>query len=206
MASRQRIVDAARRLVEHSGPATLSMRKLAADLGVAPTAIYWHLGSRRDVLEAVLDDLIAELPPIEPVGATAHDRLRSAAHLLRDLHRDHAATSQLAHELGRDADLSFPAQVAIAREVAGAGLNGDRAADAVRAILHLVGGFLMVEGSFRERAAGAPTTATLWGQRAPADIPVEIREALARPIDSADVFATTLDHLLRSLLDHDSEP
>ena len=39
------IVDAARRLVDH-GVDAVNVWKVAADVGLAPTAIYWHVGSR----------------------------------------------------------------------------------------------------------------------------------------------------------------
>ncbi len=193
-------------MVESGGADSLSMRKLATDLGVAPTAIYWHLGGRRAVLDAVLDDMIRELPPIEPLGDTIRERLRAAALELRDLHLDNVAASHLAHVLHRDADLSFAAQVALAREVAAAGLDGERAADAVRAILYVVGGFLMVEGSFRQRPPGSPSTASLWKERPATDLPDDLRAAMGRDIDASTVFDTTLDLLLSSILEPHTEP
>src|SRR5579871_4333073 len=60
-AMRVRLIQAARALVEAGGPDALSMRKVAADVGVAATAIYWHVGSRDDLLHAVLDAMI-DLP------------------------------------------------------------------------------------------------------------------------------------------------
>ncbi len=204
--TRERIVAAARSIVEFGSADRLSMRKLATDLGVAPTAIYWHLGGRRAVLNAVLDDMIQALPAIEPVGDSIRARLRGAALELRDLHLDNPAASQLAHALHRDADLSFSAQLALAHEVAAAGLDGDRAADAVRAILYVVGGFLMVEGSFRERPPGSPSTASLWQERDTADLPAALHTAMGREIDASTVFNTTLDLLLSSILDPRLEP
>ena len=43
---RERVVNTARALIEGGGVDAVSMRKLAAEMGVAPTAVYWHVGSR----------------------------------------------------------------------------------------------------------------------------------------------------------------
>ncbi|HEX4776687.1 MAG TPA: TetR family transcriptional regulator, partial [Acidimicrobiia bacterium] len=44
--TKERIVDEALGIVERDGVDQLSMRKLAAQLGVQPTSIYWHVGGR----------------------------------------------------------------------------------------------------------------------------------------------------------------
>src|SRR5205085_12120086 len=67
-ADHERIVAAGRALIEAGGVEALSMRKLAAEVGVAPTAIYWHVGSREDLLNAVLDAMVDDLPPIAARG------------------------------------------------------------------------------------------------------------------------------------------
>src|SRR5438094_3685918 len=113
-ADHERIVAAARALIEAGGVEALSMRKLAAEVGVAPTAIYWHVGSREDLLNAVLDSMIADLPPIRGRGTTARARLASVARSIRDQVRATTTTQQLANALSRNAEVSFPAQVALA--------------------------------------------------------------------------------------------
>jgi AcrR family transcriptional regulator len=49
------VLDAATELVRAQGSAALTMRRLAAELGCAVTAIYWNVGNR----EALLDELVA---------------------------------------------------------------------------------------------------------------------------------------------------
>ncbi|WP_341728953.1 helix-turn-helix domain-containing protein [Brooklawnia sp.] len=49
------IVDASLRVVESEGIASLSMRRVADELGVAPMSLYRHVGDRRDLLIAMLD-------------------------------------------------------------------------------------------------------------------------------------------------------
>ena len=123
-ADHERIVAAARALIEAGGVEALSMRKLAAEVGVAPTAIYWHVGSREDLLNAVLDAMVDDLPPIAARGTSARARLASVARSIRDQVRATTPTQQLAAELGRTAELSFPGQVALTREMQAAGVGG----------------------------------------------------------------------------------
>jgi TetR/AcrR family tetracycline transcriptional repressor len=154
-----RVVETARRLIEAGGTEALSMRKLAAELGVAPTAIYWHVGGRAELLDAVLASMIADLPPIVARGDTAKARLAGIGHAVRQQVQSNPAAHALAVELDRSADVSFPGQLALAREVSAVGLRGVEAAHAVRAISFLIGGFQLLEGNFKRRSSSARTAA-----------------------------------------------
>jgi AcrR family transcriptional regulator len=200
-ASRARIVAAARRLVEADGVEAVSMRKVAAEVGLAPTAIYWHLGSREDLLNAVLDEMIADLPPIKARGAGARDRIASVARTARLEFHDHVRALQLATELGRGNELSFRAQVALAREMTAAGLDGDDAVAALRSILFLVGGFVMIEEEYRQREPAQVGTQGLWADVDEDAIDPAIREAMTRSTDTDALFTYTLDRLLDAVLD-----
>jgi TetR/AcrR family tetracycline transcriptional repressor len=61
------IVAAARDSLAEQGVGGLSMRSVARRLGVAPNALYSHLEGKSALVDAVLDDLIGEipLPPLE---------------------------------------------------------------------------------------------------------------------------------------------
>ena len=49
MATGDEILDRALALVEAEGAEALTMRRLAGELGVATTTIYWHVGNRDDL-------------------------------------------------------------------------------------------------------------------------------------------------------------
>jgi AcrR family transcriptional regulator len=198
--SPDRVVDAARRMVESGGIEALSMRKLAADLGVAPTAIYWHVGGRDELLHQVLDQMLAEAHRVDARGDTAHERLASVARAIRRQVRASPFLHQLAVHLDRTADASFPGQLALAREVTAAGLAGTEAADAVRSVLFLIGGFQLLEGNFRRRPAGARTSQELWRAVGDPTIDPALRAALARETDTDALFDYALDALLGSIL------
>jgi AcrR family transcriptional regulator len=200
-ADHERIVAAARALIEAGGVEALSMRKLAADVGVAPTAIYWHVGSREDLLNAVLDAMVADLPPIVARGTNARGRLASVARSIRDQVRATTPTQQLAAELGRTAELSFPSQVALTREMQAAGVGGSDAAQAVRAVLFLVGGFILLEDNFAHRQPGSRTTQDLWRALDDDDIDPGLRRAMSRPANTDSLFDYAVDRLLASILE-----
>ena len=199
-ADQQRIVAAARELIATGGVDALSMRKLAAEVGVAPTAIYWHIGSREDLLNAVLDAMIADLPAIAARGSSPRSRLVSVARSIRDQVRATTDAQQLAAELGRTAELSFPGQVALTREMQAAGVTGSDAAQAVRAVLFLVGGFILLEDNFAHRQPGSRTTHELWQALDDDAIDPTLRKAMAKPANTDTLFDYAVERLLASIL------
>lgn len=56
--SREAIVNAALKHIDHEGAQGLTMRALAKELGVAPMALYRYVHGREDLLEAVVDVLL----------------------------------------------------------------------------------------------------------------------------------------------------
>jgi AcrR family transcriptional regulator len=59
--SREDIVDAATTIVEAGGYEEMSIRSLAADLGVAPMSLYRHIRDKDDLLNEVVDRLLAQV-------------------------------------------------------------------------------------------------------------------------------------------------
>ena len=84
------IVEQALEVLDRHGLADLSMRRLAADLGVQPSALYWHFANKQALLAAVADEVlrrgareIPDGPWPEQVTAYAH-QLRDAMLAYRD--------------------------------------------------------------------------------------------------------------------------
>lgn len=197
---RQRLIDAARSIVESDGIDGLSMRRLAAKVGVAPTAIYWHVGNREKVLHAVLDQMLSELPPVEAKGRNPRARVASLARALRLQNLDSISTTQLARHLGRSGELYFPPQAALARELASAGLHGEEAARAVRAIMFVVGGFVLLEDSYERGQAVPGAVGALWKDVEDPIIDDELRVAMSTPVLPAGIFDFTIERLLASII------
>lgn len=90
---RSDVIGRAIDLLDEVGLAGLSMRRLAGDLGVQPSALYHHVASKRELLGAVADEIVARGRRSTEVLAW-QDELRLVCVELRDTmlrHRDGAA-------------------------------------------------------------------------------------------------------------------
>jgi len=58
----ERIIDAAIAELDAHGAERLTMRKLAERLEVTSTALYWHVSTKRDLLDLALDHAVGEAP------------------------------------------------------------------------------------------------------------------------------------------------
>lgn len=199
-ATRRQLLDAARTIIEVEGPDALSMRRLAAKVGVAPTAIYWHLGKRQDVLNAVLDEMLAHLPPVVASGHKPRERITSLAHAIYNRSMESMSTTLLARMLGRSGELYFPPQAELARELSSAGIRGAQAARAVRAIMFVVGGFLLLEDSYERGEAVSGAVREPWQSFEDPLIDEQLRQAMIDPVLPTAMLDYTIERLLASIL------
>ncbi len=58
--SRERIVTATITLLDREGASALTMRKVAAELGVHATSLYWYVERREDLVDLAVDEVLAE--------------------------------------------------------------------------------------------------------------------------------------------------
>ena len=195
-ASREEIVAAARRMLVADGIGALSMRKLAADLGLAPTAIYWHVGDRDELLHAVFESMLAALPGVRATGRTPKARVASVARAIRSQVVADRTLTALAHALDRSGEVAFPAQVVLSREVSAAGVHGRAAEQLVRSILFAIGGLALLEHAFTEEPS---TTALRWAQLHDPTIDLGLLRAMRAPADLDALFEHTLAALLASV-------
>jgi AcrR family transcriptional regulator len=63
------VVAAGRRVAEAEGVGGLTIRRVAAELGAAPMAIYRHVKDKQELVLALLDDVAEGLPPLPAAGA-----------------------------------------------------------------------------------------------------------------------------------------
>ncbi len=139
------VLEGAGRIVDREGLDALTMRHLADELGVAVTSIYWHVGNREELGDALVDRLIAEMGTLRATGATPRERIASLARALRRRLLDRPHVVALAHERSRTATVFRPVSDAMATELADLGIAGPEAALALRALeLHVVTSVLLV--------------------------------------------------------------
>lgn len=195
--SRDEVVDTALRLIEDHDVTALTMRRLAAELGVAVTSIYWHVGNRDALLDLLVERLLADMGEVRPSGRTPRTRITSLLLLWRQRLWDRPHLIAVAHERGQTAAMFQPLQSALGAELRAVGLDGRAAAQAIRVLqVHVVSSVVM------ERAAGRgpstnPTDPSVWADSASDG---ELVAALAEPLDYETVFAFGVDALLDKLL------
>jgi hypothetical protein len=92
--------------------------------------------------------------------------------------------------------------VALAREATAAGLAGEEGADAVRAVLWLVGGFIMLERLPQQPDQPVQTTTTqeLWKSVREPGIDPALTKAMTRTPDPTALFETALTSLLDAVV------
>ena len=104
--SREAIVGAALDVVDRDGLDEASMRRVADEVGVAPSALYWHVRNKDELLQLVLDRVVGEveLPALDP--AHWQDQLKALAREMRRVlgtHRDIARVTLGAIPVGPNA-------------------------------------------------------------------------------------------------------
>ncbi|WP_406370730.1 TetR/AcrR family transcriptional regulator [Streptomyces sp. NBC_00647] len=197
--TRDEVLETAAGLVKRHGPDALTMRGLAAELGTAVTSIYWHVGNRESLLDALVERTVADLGEIRPTGRTPALRVVSVARALRRQLRDHPHLVAMVHERGLTERMFLPAQQALVREVHAAGLRGARAAEVVRAVQFQVVGFVLVERNRERSPLQRPGEEDLWDALTAEDDP-GLARALARPVDPERLFTTSVRALVDALL------
>src|SRR4029453_19368234 len=87
--TRERIVDEALAIIAHDGANALTMRRLAARLGVVPGALYHHVRNKQQLQDLLLDGVLAEIDlDLDPsLGWT--DQLKLLARRLRQVLEAH---------------------------------------------------------------------------------------------------------------------
>lgn len=139
------IVERAVDVLDQYGLADLSMRRIASELGLQPSALYHHFGNKQELLAAVADEVLQR-------GRHAdHDRLAweaavsAISHELRDAmlaYRDGAELVATVQAFGLGTrSLVEPLAAAFSR----GGLGDDLARAAAATVLHFVFGFVTEE-------------------------------------------------------------
>ncbi|MGH9244885.1 MAG: TetR family transcriptional regulator [Acidimicrobiales bacterium] len=87
--NRRQVLEAALRLVDRDGLDELSMRKLAAELGVEAMSLYKHVANKDDLLAGLADLVWAEIAAAAPARDDWPAWLRTVGHAVRDVVHRH---------------------------------------------------------------------------------------------------------------------
>jgi AcrR family transcriptional regulator len=197
---RDDVIDAALALVELGGGEALTMRKLAAELGVATTTIYWHVGNRDDLVLAVIARQAERQSAAKVIGDSPDERIRSAARNIWNNALSHRNVTALASQAGATTLLELPLEIALVEELERAGLRATAAADGLRAVLACVAGFLIMAWRREEQIPGDLRPAALWAAVDDDRLSDDTLTAMGRPADLDALFDSTLSAIVAGLL------
>ncbi|ABL82850.1 MULTISPECIES: TetR/AcrR family transcriptional regulator C-terminal domain-containing protein [unclassified Nocardioides] len=133
------VVDRAVGVLDAYGLADLTMRRLGAELGVQPSALYHHFANKQTLLAAVADEVLAR-GPSGPRPDAWDDRVAAVCGELRDAmlaYRDGAELVATAYSFGLGAAAPYDELVVALRE---GGLDPVLVPTAARTLLHFVFG------------------------------------------------------------------
>jgi AcrR family transcriptional regulator len=85
----QRVVAEALAVIAEDGVQALTMRRLAARLGVVPGALYHHVGNKQQLHDLVLDSVLAEVDVHLDPSLAWTEQLKILAQQLRQVLEDH---------------------------------------------------------------------------------------------------------------------
>ncbi|MFI2664720.1 TetR/AcrR family transcriptional regulator [Micromonospora carbonacea] len=174
--NRERVLRAAVSLADEAGIAAVSMRRLAQDLGVVPMALYKHVADKEELLDGMVDTVIAGIAPADPgldwKGAVRQRILAARRVVLRHPWARQAIESRTNRT---------PTVLGHLDSVAGAFLAGGFSADLTHHVMHALGNRVW---GFSPELFNAP------GPAAPRTPTPEEQEAVARE------FADRFPHVL----------
>ena len=180
--TRERIQRAAVALADEGGVESLSMRRLAQALGVVPMALYKHVANKDELLDGMVDAVVAEIdPPIEGADwkPTMRERILSARRaLLR-----HPWASSVLESRGEPT----PSVIGYMDSMMGVFLAGGFSVDLMHHAMHVMGSRILgfSQELFDDTSSLPPEeAAALWTQMA--DVYPNIAKLVPVAIDTHD--------------------
>jgi AcrR family transcriptional regulator len=93
--SKDAILDAAIQLADERGLDAVSMRSVAARVGVTPMALYPYVGSKAALLDGMMGRMLRDLLPVTGQAADWSKRLRDLAYAARGMSKQHPWVARL---------------------------------------------------------------------------------------------------------------
>ena len=192
--NRERVLQAAVELADAAGFESLSMRRLAEELGVVPMAIYKHVANKDELLDGMVAALICEIAPPAP-----EQDWKSAVRLRVLSARQALQRHPWARQAIESRTNKTPAVLDYMDSFTGMFLAGGFSADLTHHVMHAIGGRMW---GFTQELFDAG------GRKAgsPAEIPPEAQSALLEQMAARypNIFAiaTSMNHDAESVVGH----
>lgn len=192
--SRRDIVEAAVRIVTADGDQEITVRGLAASLGVAPMSLYRHIRDKDDLLDEVVDRLLAGAWRPEAAEDDWQAWTVEAASRLRDflVSQPAALHVYLAHPIVSPA--AVERMNAMMRVLRRAGLDEPAARSAYGAVHTYTIGFAALEASRARRAPGGEDAGDLARQLAAYTTATQFTEGLRYLLEGISGHADPRQH------------
>jgi AcrR family transcriptional regulator len=157
--TRERVVAEALAVIAEHGAQALTMRRLAARLGVVPGALYHHVRDKQQLHDLVLDNVLAEVDVDRDSSLDWTDQLKLLAHRLRQVLEDHPGVAGILKTRDPLGPHSLALAEAVLEPLQAAGF-GDREAG--------LAFFLLVDYTIGFAVSGTPTSVNEQRVRDPA--------------------------------------
>jgi AcrR family transcriptional regulator len=141
--TRERVVAEALAVISADGAQALSMRAIAARLGVVPGALYRHVRSKEQLYDLVLDAVLAEVDCQADPGAPWVAQVAALARRLRTVLEDHPGIAALLKARDPVSPASLTLAEAFLAPLGAAGLPARQAALAFRLVYDYTVGFAL---------------------------------------------------------------
>jgi AcrR family transcriptional regulator len=143
--TRERVVAEALAVIAAEGAQGLSMRALAARLGVVPGALYRHVRGKEQLYDLILDAVLGEVDCRTDPAAPWATRVATLAGRLRAVLETHAGTAALLKTRDPLSPTSLDLAEAFLAPLLAAGLPGRQAALAFRLVYDYTLGFALAD-------------------------------------------------------------
>jgi AcrR family transcriptional regulator len=143
--TRDRLVAEALVIIAADGAQALSMRALAARLGVVPGALYRHVRGKDQLYDLILDAVLGEVTSRADSRAKWVTRIGALANRLRTVLENHPGTAALLKTRDPLSPTSLELAEAFLAPLLAAGLPGREAAQAFRLIYDYILGFALAD-------------------------------------------------------------
>ncbi len=138
--SRPQVLAAAVALADREGLAAVSMRHLAAELGVVPMALYKHVSDKNDLVAGMIDLVVAGYAA-PPPGLEWREGVRRRVLAARDALLEHPWLRPAIETATERTPAVLAHMDAVAGELAAGGLSYDLVHHAMHALGHRIWGF-----------------------------------------------------------------
>jgi TetR/AcrR family tetracycline transcriptional repressor len=193
------IVDAAFDILERKGFAAVSVRGVAAALGLTPTAMYTYFPSKNALLRAMVEQLLStiDLGAASDAEVVWRDRVHALAAALRSRLAEHAGAIVLMMSGPPDGPHALGLNEALIAGFAAEGMPPADAARAAVAVRAYVLGIAAIDAAENAGVDEATGSAALWTDAAAFPLTQATADA-----SGADGFTWGLDRLLDGLGRH----